>query len=245
MDTTEIIDYSLTNRNSLKEQYSNNLKKYTNDSTLEKITEGFDSIISLIFNAIIFPIISTIISIGICIFFSISFNSIIFGILLFITLLPISLIGVASFSIAKALSDFAKATVYIVKYIIHLINEIKSKAEDEGLKELNRLELTELIFKLIIFPIIKKIIRLSILGDFIYTLLKTTVLKTDDECFDVDLENSTDTSFEISNRRKKVIRIISKTLKLTVQSINIILIIIGIISSITGILLTILLFFLY
>jgi hypothetical protein len=241
----EYANNSLVNdKNKLKEQYAQKMNKYVTYETICTLSDHIENLISVGFNAIIFPIIFEILALVFSIYIGYIYNSILAGIIVFIALIPITIIGIGFLGLAKAISDFSSAFVYIVEYIIHINIEVRKSAREEGLRELSKLETSELILKKVVFPAVKKIIHVKFLGGFIYYTIKKIILRTEEECFDVDLtiKDAIEDKNENDSIRKKIHAKILKTILKTTKGISILLSVIGILSIIVGLFLLLLIF---
>lgn len=161
-------------RKRLYSVYGVDVDKYTNDEVVDELTEKLEGILSFGLIIILPVIICFILFTAASIILSNVFDTALFGTLYFIFSILI-FIGTGLLSLSIAIKNLYEGIGYILAYATNVTNDIRKGITNELKASLNYKDLTLLVLYGIVFPVVKKIVRKSLIGGLLYYIIEKVV----------------------------------------------------------------------
>ena len=232
-------------RQKLYSSYGVDVDKYSKDEAVDEFEKKLDSILSFGFNSILPVIITGTIALLSAVVLSYFLHSAVFGVLFFLSSIFIFLLGIGALSIAKATENLYDGICFILAFSTNITNDIRDGIIKSGKFNIHPKDLALLVLYGIVFPIVKKIIRKKPLGGIVYFVMEKVVNKGFRQITEKNSETETVNSVDNKNGLLTVSEKVKNFSKSALKSIIIILKAFGIIFISLGVMLILILCFIF
>lgn len=238
-------------RQEFSNKYGINTDKYSSAKFSDEIMGHLEGLTSFGFIVLLPVIILVVLVIALSVYFGYLFDSMAFGALLFIFSIPLFL-GVGSFGMGCAIKKVILGINFIICYTLNISNDIKATLKSNGHNNVKAFEISQFSFYSIVLPIVKSIIKASLLGGILFFFIEKIGSKGLNS-YSKDMDNHEDKNFteipfeyndftKVSDKIYKKANVYSR---LAANSIIAITSIIGFLALILGLILVMILFVLH